>query len=111
MAEILIKGMEMPKKDDIVIMTLDSTGKVNVFGRRLLSLLSPQAKIHGLRVAETEAVALPEHGRLGDLDKVATRMHNNAESCRKNGEYEKAEIWQNAEQEVRLQGTILEPSN
>ena len=54
---------------------------------------------------------VPPHGRLGDLDKVAGRMHNNSKSCRKNGNIETAEIWEHAEQEVRLQGTVIEASN
>lgn len=56
------------------------------------------------------AIELPPHGRLGDLDKVANRMHRYAMACRKNGDPERAELWMHAEEEVRLQGTVVEAS-
>lgn len=111
MSEILIKGMELPKEDDIVIMTLDSNGRVNVFGRRLLSLLSPHAEIHGLRSAMTEAIALPEHGRLGDLDALAEYIKNvYCKDCKRSKVMCKACEYGDIIDEIEDAPTIIEAS-
>lgn len=60
------------------------------------------------RMADCPLVALPEHGRLGDLDQIADRLHGFYEKHYEHGSYETAEMWKYAEQEVRLQGTIVE---
>ena len=95
MSEILITGMEMLPEGFAYDVRIKGNG--DVVDRQT-------------GVVMGKAIELPTHGRLGDLDKVAGRMHNNSKSCRENGNIENAEIWERAEQEVRLQGTVIEAS-
>ena len=69
MADILIKGLEMPKKGNIALL-LYSDGSVEICGTGSLS-----KPLYGVPVEK--AVALPEHGRLIDadeLEKAAEKM-------------------------------------
>ena len=62
MADILIRGMEMPKGDNTTSIIIFSNGKVSL--------------AHDKKYAEyAEAVPLPEgHGRLGDLDALESEL-------------------------------------
>ena len=99
--DILIKGLDLTEGACDINLTIRSDGKV--YGSQQVG--DRMVLIH------TTAVALPPHGRLGDLDKIAKRFHGFYEKHLENRSYETAEIWKYAEQEVRLQGTIVEASN
>ena len=60
MADVLIRGMEMPKNHNSITITIWSTGDVNglVYNR--------DGRI--IAVREIEAIELPPHGRLIDAD-------------------------------------------
>jgi len=66
MAGILIKGLEMPKEGSITI-TIRHDGAINFIGDMGSNLG---------RLVDCKAVALPEHGRLGDLDALGNKMAN-----------------------------------
>ena len=53
---VLIEGMEMPKGNDELRLIIRSNGQVIIS--------------HKTYYEETEAVPVPPHGRLGDLDKL-----------------------------------------
>lgn len=109
MSEILIKGMEMPKYCCHCRFESSSIhGQYCILTKKFTRLDDNEDGSE--RHISCPLVEVPPHGRLGDLDKVANRFHNYSKACMKNGELEKAEMWQSAEQEVRLQGTILEAS-
>lgn len=62
MADLVIRGMEMPKGNNAISIIIFSNGKVSL--------------AHDKKYAEyAEAVPLPErHGRLGDLDELETTV-------------------------------------
>ena len=60
---VYIKGMEMPTGDNNITLFLYPDGKVVVCG-----MLGP--------LGHYEAVPVPPHGRLGDLDKLADNMRS-----------------------------------
>lgn len=62
MADILIRGMEMPKGNNAISIIIFSNGKVSL--------------VHDKKYAEyAEAVPLPEgHGKLGDLDALMNNI-------------------------------------
>lgn len=63
MADILIRGMEMPKEGGKILIAADGSVWVNAWPTRGY-----------MRMENVYAVPLPEgHGRLGDLDALAER--------------------------------------
>ena len=103
MADILIKNMKIPKSCDGCFACEEFSYECYDYCN---ILKAPTTR--GERRMDCPLVALPEHGRLGELDKIAERFHGFYEKHLENGNYETAEIWKYAEQEVRLQGTIVE---
>ena len=59
MADLLIKGMGLPKGNDVLI--VDCAGTITRFNKW-------SEKSEALNPFEFKAVELPNHGRLGDLD-------------------------------------------
>lgn len=69
MSDILIKGMKMPT-DDILRIEICPNGQVN--------------RIIGWAISEQnkgKAIELPPHGRLGDLDRVRERLGDDTFIC------------------------------
>lgn len=61
MADILIRGMEMPRRrEEVFLFAVDSDGKVYGWDSEELPRL--------------KAIAIPDHGRLGDLDRLEKRF-------------------------------------
>ena len=82
MADILIKGMEMPKEMECVEILFFYNGHCAF------------RKHERDEWVEAWAVALPEHGRLGDLDEMISDCDKMAEYCKKNGNMYGYDKWQ-----------------
>ena len=65
MADLLIKGMEMPKGNNVLV--VDSAGTITKVNRW------PE-KVEATDPFSVKAVALPEHGRLIDADALKKHM-------------------------------------
>lgn len=69
MSDILIRGMEMPKKNHRVLIEIDSNGNIYqpayLYGRETPS--------------KYKAVPVPPHGRLGDLDALIEKCEEMAD--------------------------------
>ena len=83
MADILIKGMELPK-DGHYYLEVFTDGEI----RRCDNVAE------GFVNTDSEAIALPEHGRLGDLDEMISDCDKMAEYCKKNGNMNGYDKWQ-----------------
>lgn len=91
---ILISGMEMPH-DEAVALYIYPDGRAKLW--------RPQAAVSH----EFEAVHIPPHGRLGDLDDFAKRMKNLVEKAENDG-FDLGAAWYSAfVRHIELAPTIV----
>ena len=92
MADILIKGIELPRT-----VTIYPNGDIDEL-------------VDGKYVTIGKAIELPPHGRLIDSDRLKGIIRKANEDCMFVGKYERAKQWSDAEFYVDHAPTVLEAS-
>ena len=105
MADILIKGIEMPKCCDECPMSQ----LINDNKYAYCNLLRKGTKA-GYILKACPLVELPSHGRLIDADRLKGIIRKANEDCMFVGKYDRAKQWSDAEFYVDHAPTVLEAS-
>ena len=110
MADILIKNMEMPSCCGFCRFYRKQKDGINYCHAQRTAISGGIEVLDKLRKG-CPLVALPEHGRLIDGDKLLSIFRQANKDCYQIGKYERASQWYDAEGFVEMQKTIVEASN
>lgn len=108
MADILIKGMEMPSCCGNCQFNQFHEANHWTTWYSCTFLNKDTDDVGNNRLADCPLVALPEHGRLIDGDKLLSIFRHANKDCYQIGKYERASQWYDAEGFVEMQKTIVE---